>query len=188
MPPSPELQWVFGGLSLVAVVLAFMTLPTVFQMVWGQPRLTTEPTDRSIRRDRNRDAKSLDCCIYNLPIENPILRAIGVRRSAIEDLYVLYAIKESGSGRVIQAELEGELEGHGGGPHRRIRVPSSGLPVMFRVLLHEPSGEALIADEITIPPGSYIVDISILASDEIVQESFRFIVGTRPSETHWLSA
>lgn len=64
-------------LGLVALVVALMALPTVFQMHWGRPQI-----DFIFGAVTDRQSTVLQCTIRNRPINSRVLRALGVRRDA----------------------------------------------------------------------------------------------------------
>lgn len=63
-------------ISILALVVAAMTLPTMFQMVWGKPKIA----QRFVAVDEPLSI-TLVCEVRNEPIRNGILKRLGIRRS-----------------------------------------------------------------------------------------------------------
>src|SRR5262249_22996935 len=76
-------------------------LPTVFQMVWGRPTIAFDFTETHEPLDEVANAKILQGLVYNYPVENRLLLALGVRRSPVDDLAAILTIREDGSNRIV---------------------------------------------------------------------------------------
>jgi len=87
-------EWSFV-LSLIALTISIMALPTVFQMLWGGPSLQVNLDDRQVENN-----KTLRCSIVNKPVKNRFFSGVGVIRQPTEILGEI-AISEAGSGRII---------------------------------------------------------------------------------------
>src|SRR5215210_4585270 len=87
----PEWQWISFGLSIIALVVGFVTLPSVFQMFWGGPDIKLE-----FKHDDEfeRGIRWLRCEIYNRPIENKVLRVLRVRRAIAEDVFARVELRD----------------------------------------------------------------------------------------------
>jgi len=82
--------------GIVALVVAILGLPAAFQRLWGRPKISLERGTGNLA-----DAVFLECKIWNEPINNILLKAMGVNREAADDLTALIEIKEAGSNKVI---------------------------------------------------------------------------------------
>ena len=78
--------WAAFIISVLALVVALMALPTVFQMVFGKPRLKIHSKEYHNR--------GLYCLIQNLQTSNKFLKSIGVKRDAVEELNVEIGIMD----------------------------------------------------------------------------------------------
>jgi hypothetical protein len=94
-PPSSHWQWFAIIISIIAFGLAIMTLPTVFQMIWGRPKLKVSFWGKG---------HILQCGIQNVPVKG-ILKYLGVERELIPDFSVNVLIKD----KSIEDELDGQV-------------------------------------------------------------------------------
>jgi len=123
--------------SIIALALAIVALPTVFQMFFGRPqlRIVFEETDIDIGR-------RLECRIYNVAVQNRILKLIGVRRDQAV-ISTTFCVREAGSNVVLFDTARAYLIDIGGYPYlaragcatgagdRRTRLaPPSMVPVL----------------------------------------------------------
>src|SRR5712691_5616336 len=91
-------EWI----ALVALVLALIALPTVFQMLWGRPQIEI----RFLKHDIG-NASALLCACHNRPISNRFFRALGVVRESA-DISVGFQIFDENMkkiGDVIETEI-----------------------------------------------------------------------------------
>lgn len=66
-------------ISIVALAVAVVTLPTVFQMWFGRPLLNIKVQEHN----RSTGQKDFMCEIYSSPVDFMLLRKIGVTRDDI---------------------------------------------------------------------------------------------------------
>ena len=133
IPPSAPWQWVALFAGIIALGLALMALPTVFQMIWGRPRMAIDYNIRELEGGR-----VLQCTIQNIPIRNKILRTLGVRRMPAEDIMAGFQIKECNTQQIVFPLVVTKIIAHDGttGAHR-ISLAGSRIPAVFGIVVAE---------------------------------------------------
>ena len=64
-------------IAVAAVVLGLMALPTVFQMIWGRPKIGFR-----FEEFTQQGKRVLGCRLFNKPVTNPLLVFFRVRRES----------------------------------------------------------------------------------------------------------
>jgi hypothetical protein len=175
------------AISIFALAVAIVALPTVFQMFWGGPQVRFDFTEID-----GSDGRRLDCQISSAPIESRILRRLGVRREPAI-ISAQFRICEAGSNHIMldtaQASLIDVAEWRGQGSFRA--TITDHLPVSFLCAFHgDDGGRAIAADPLTrastaLPPGRYRVDIDVTCGQRLFSHRQEMTVGERPIFTYW---
>ena len=175
-PPS-ELQWAFGLISIIALVVALMVLP---QMIWGRPKVKIRPSH--ISRDAER---FIIFEVVSAQITNSILQAIGVYRRPTAAVANLTIIDTSTND--LLATWPPEIKsGVGVASHRVVMEPSA-LPYQVVVASAKNDGKAELIQRsggTALNPGTYRAHFKLFA-DKYYVASETFVVGTEPYELHW---
>lgn len=182
--PPPEIQWILAGISVLALFLALLALPTVFQMFWGRPRLVINFGEQAYSFPQG-EGKALMCLISNPPVESPVLRKIGVRRAAADDVFAGIRIYEEGTNRVVIPHIDAQILVDRGMPRTRCSLPPSIPPFPFIVIAFPPEGGPLAANSEPIQNGAYYALIIIGSADQATSAKAHFVVGRTQTETCW---
>ena len=161
-------------ISICALVVAVMAPPTVFQMLYGKPK---------IKVNFGGEGQLIQCEIQNTPITNVILRKMGVTRAPIQDLSVTYWITQIGSQIAIDTRI-GVLSYYGNvSEHIMLPVSEFGW-AKFDI---EPKiSESFFDKEKTkaLEDGTYTIHISILYDHSQFYKTKNVIVRTIGKFTH----
>ncbi|MXW90492.1 MAG: hypothetical protein F4Z47_01705 [Rhodospirillaceae bacterium] len=174
------LQWSDVFLSLIAFGLAVVTLPTAFQMWWGKPHLTI-----TFRREGVEAGAVLFLSVSNKPVKNKLLRSIGVRRDAAQNVGAIAEIRESGTNRFIGRKTL-ELSVNRGERSFRVNIfPKS--PALAFLIRHKHGEEnAEFSDgKIELPQGEYMCELNIIWREEKIVQRRTFAVGGSINNTRW---
>jgi len=136
-------------LSIIALVVALMALPTVFQMFGGGPKITFR------FKPSIEERPPIRITVVNERIKRWPLRVLRVRRESASDVHVLITIQESGTGR--QVETLRPLEG----------TADIGPNVAFDCLVvasQNPDGSCVLASRGSLGLGRYVVTIHVVDS------------------------
>ena len=171
-------------ISIVALVAAMLALPTVLQMIWGKPKLVIAVSDREVTA-----GKVLQVELFNPPIQNKLLRWLGVKRMTAGDVMGSFKIQEHGSRRVIFPGEVPEIITHNGtGGHQRISLAASFFPATFGVVLslYEDKKAYVFEEQETIlPPGKYCVCIHFMMEGEPIETERTFVVTKAHPFAYW---
>jgi hypothetical protein len=186
-------DWAWIGIVLAGIGIV-ITAPTIFQMIWGRPRV-----DVTFETVVESDASSLQVFFSNPPVMNKVLRFISVRREAVQSLAVQFRIAEAGSGTIIipihQAPLytdDSDMEN----ASCRSRIP---LPTTYSVgatamiALWDAQNKCVIIppdrlrQPIRLKPGYYQAQILLLIDGLPRQTLRRFVVGAKAGDLVWSS-
>ena len=173
---------------IVALVAIAMAIQPFLQGNWGTP--APEINFTGGRYQVHPDV--LGCEITNRPIENRLLKLLGIYRIDAK-LSVTFAIYECGSNRLVADTTHAPLRGGvTPNPQRIQEVPSGGM-VLFPVVSYAGNNAKVarregIDDEITLPHGRYIVSIHLCDEKRNTHREIKkeFIVGTPNKELRWL--
>jgi hypothetical protein len=148
-------------ISIVALMVAIITLPTIFQMIWGRPKLMVrfDVIDRGAHR-------WLIAQIFNYPIKNRFLRLLGVRTEVAEDVNARVIIKEGHSQKVISSVVA-DIKTYTGLPDaQRICLPASIFPAAIGIVeVKSNRDKAIVYDKrIHLKTGSYSVSVEVVSS------------------------
>jgi hypothetical protein len=160
--------------GIVVTILVGVVTPTLFQMVWGRPRLRPEFS-------RHEDESTqLSVILYNPPVDHPWLRWIGVVRTP-NGLQASYRILNMLDHAVDSGNLWLRL--NHGQPEASVSLPDHGW-AWAPCVTHDPghSPVAIIGggprdhDTIGLDIGDYYFDVKLKTSTGIRNISSRFRV------------
>ena len=130
-------------IAVIALVVALMSVPSVFQQFWGGPKVVFE---FQIGRGR----KSASVLASNVPVTNPLLRFLRVRRESAREIHVSIDISERGTQRVFESFA----------PFSPRELPPSKVATM-RVAEHIDDSTWKFGERDEVPPGHYVIVVSI---------------------------
>ena len=169
-------MWAFI-IAVIALVVAIMVLPTVFQMIWGKPLISIKFSE--IDSKDNAYSKILECELINLPLDNPILRQLGVYRRTAEGVAVLCSISEGIN--PIKAFVPSIPS-----------LPSNFMPFSFPVICVDKKGSVFIfsqeSQHMLLPSGLYTIGIIVTVEGiTTFTNSTKLIFQTQTPYAHWSS-
>lgn len=157
-------------ISLCALAVAAMTLPTAFQMFWGKPKITKQFSSVD-----DTQSITLVCEVRNEPIRNNILRILGVRRASVI-MTASFQIFEQGTNKPVRNGAIPYIITHDGHWGQRAALESSispiTIPIIFvrkrdgKVFQYEnPYFETVDDLQNALPLGAYIVEVALTIED-----------------------
>ncbi|WP_332445768.1 hypothetical protein [Dehalococcoides mccartyi] len=169
-------------ISLIALAIALMALPTVAQMICGKPRISIQ---YNVREDLG--YRQLQGEIYNLPITKGVLNLLAVRRMTAEEVMVEWTIKESKSLREVFPGTDRKRNWDAGNVFRITRVASN-IPFKFDIVAAfdngkqvKPSGDP----NIVLPIGRYRVDVQFSVEGKKISQYREFVVTNEHPYVDW---
>ncbi len=132
--PHPLWQWLASIAGVVALVVAF---PPLIHMIWGRPIITIK-----IKEDGRKINGDIfwQYDIYNMPVQNKLLKLIHVERltaEGITSLCILTDYKDETKSHRMVAEIqdyEGVLK-------QRVNIPAGLLPVTVSFMVRDTTGK-----------------------------------------------
>ncbi|MGD0353147.1 MAG: hypothetical protein ABSB38_06600 [Dehalococcoidia bacterium] len=171
-------------ISILALVVALMALPTVFQVFLGKPKLIIHFGVREVK-----GGKVLQGELYNPQIRSRLLQIVGIRRMVADDIVVRFSIKNGNDGSNAVAEIVPSLISHAGiAPAQRISLPPSIFPSQFGIATVE-DAEGLVRvfeqDEI-LGLGLYHVFVEVAVECKTITAQRDFKVINKPPFAVWI--
>ena len=134
--------------------------------------------------------KALQCEIFNRPVENRILRLLGVRRAVAEDVVASFELREAGTQRVVVLGVVPEIVTYTGAAAQRVRLPSSRLPGNFAVVIWDNTSRKVTpgARGITqvIAAGQYVARVAVAKERKSISFQREFAVGDTRRSLFWV--
>lgn len=161
-----------------------MTLPTVFQLLWGKPRVNVVLDEHYIDEQNGQTGKCLDCRIANPPIRSSVLRWIGVFRRPADGLSVTISIKEAKTATTLEVRT----------PKYTVSLPSSVQPeLIFDIVQVDYSSKTTTIIpasrpgnfQLILAEGVYSVTISVSTTEARVRKYGKFSVRSTPEILCW---
>ena len=185
--PPPLLEWLTLLASLLALVLAFVSVPSGLQLWFGKPKVLVQ-----FEKLRFKPGAGLIATVVNPAITNCFLKYLGVYRLTVEGLRAFATITESGSGRVVcpQGRLNWYLPEGGKGIIANL---SSGMFVKTTIIFHSsnptqsPTFKTITNPEERSPlePGAYICELKLLWANQTITRSRSFTIWKEADGTDW---
>jgi hypothetical protein len=168
-------------ISISALVLSIMALPTALQMFYGRPNILTSygviPVNGQLH---------LVCTLQNLPIKNKFLKALGIRRETAESVRANYTIADE-TGKIIADNViaairhifEGDFKGRVN-LKLEASIPASDIYTDFALAYYAGGMVGLVGDDyhqnIVLPIGKYSATIKIKIAEKEIEKTKRFVV------------
>lgn len=153
-------------------------LPTIFQMIWGRPKLVIGFGVRELDGSR-----VLQYELLNPVIKNRFLRWLGVRRMAAEDIITYFSIEDYNNQRLVFAgKVPDILKYNGTSGAQRISLPTSFFPALIPIVLALDEAKAIkvFEEDIILQQGKYCAIIVATMEGKKSTKRGNFVV----SETH----
>jgi hypothetical protein len=172
-------------LSVVALGIGIVTLPTAFQMFWGRPSIFLSLNDHHVN-----GVKALRCMVGNKPVTNQFLKLVGVIRQP--DVLAHYGVYESGSGKVIIGLVRPHLKTDK--EYGKQVTLASFVPAIFSVVIHDDHGTRLVLEEnldseprVVLERGRYRIECEITHSHyHAFKFHAEFSVGDTDADLYWV--
>jgi len=185
--PLPTMGIAALVISIIALILSVMALPTVFQMFWGRPKLAADFWGLE-----GSAGKRFTCNITNAPVRGRILRRLGVRREPAV-IFADFQVCEAGTNRILLDMTRVPLIDLAGDANEGSLRATLGdhMPVAFVCIVHPTEGDAYAVNvhrnmKTVLPPGRYRVNVDVICGDRVFKASREITVGTRLSQTYWI--
>ena len=169
-------EWI----ALIALGLAVVALPTVFQMFWGRPSITVEFT-----RDEQGD---LFCEIYNRPVSNPFLTLLGVRREAASITAGILIQNEDTQEVVLGTTIPAIVIDDQLMNLDKTHLPPSHSPLSTMIVQISGHGAGAYnsnGQRIQLPTGTYRMEMIVTAGENKTKKQRNFVVTTEPRNSYW---
>jgi len=171
-------------IGFIALVVGVMALPTIFQMIFGRPKLTFEADEFT-----GSDGKILLIAIQNQPVTNRLLRLMGVERDEGE-ITAFVDVHEDGTKRIIARSMSGALNC----PVMRVeglRVKTLPGFTCGLTIIGIKNGSASIVDGRHGPrpleQGHYVAIATIIRGQKTYKVGQKFVIGDADHTTYWYS-
>jgi hypothetical protein len=179
------LQWITLLLAIFGALGTLLAAQTVFVSVMSRPKVAIEFGQNIVSE---KQAKSLQCWVYNRPIRNRILRLLGVARTTAHVVPV-YSIVEAGTNRII-GDLIPPLAQISGGAHFTISIPPSPLPLNMPLFVVEDNGrEVSMMNQgersTRLGRGMYEVEVLVVAGEHRTTAKKRLKIGESVDDCFW---
>ena len=170
-------QWFFAVVGMVAFVMAVQPF---LQFIWGRAKTTVElcAQDKTDRRE-------MVCTIYNLPIDNNILKFLRLERDSINALSAAYTINDLRTKSTIATKEVSKLTTAREEDSYQVSLPSCLTPVGIYLMQADSNGKTTLQNGTSIKPGKYEMVITILYDGKTHIEKKNFFVGDKTHELFW---
>ena len=178
-------------ISVIALVLAIIALPPVFQMVWGRPNVDVIFSDS---KDKRNQRKYLHCQIVNLPLENRLLQRLGVYRRPIDDVHAFFSVEDIKTHKMVVTDIMASIYTTQNAEQMiSVSLPASTIPALINLVEARNDGYANTiahyeAKNIQLPLGEYCAIIRVKTSEKGKEFRRNFFVGNKQEDLHWDSA
>jgi hypothetical protein len=172
-------------LGLLALGVAVVTLPTVFQMIWGRPYLTFET-----RVLADGDSTLLVCSVFNRAIENRLLVRCGIRR---ETALVTCSMKTSdvATGQFLHPSIVTPKSWDSDEKLVHQELPAGFLPInIVMVRAWSDDGATTWDDDgnpIAIHPGTYEIQAAFWVGERVFKFQRLFVItANNARHSYWV--
>jgi hypothetical protein len=169
-------------IALLALLVGMLALPTVFQMIWGRPKITLESWTTNLK-----GGLLLECNMWNEPINNKLLKTMRVYRMPAHDITAYIEIKQAGTNK-IKASFVPRIRSLSGAYAQRISLAASPLRVSFLVVYRRHTdGIVKVNDEdkSSLDVGKYEANIGVIVDYKPIREQWAFVVSKQEPYLYW---
>ncbi len=182
-------EWEWVGIVLAGVGIAMAT-PSIFQMFWGRACIETE-FEVSARGNE----RSLVIFLRNPPIQNRILKTLGVKRETVQSLTAEIRISEFGSKKIIvpirHVRLFSDEDTSDKASNRIVLPPTYSVAASIMAAMWDNKAKRaiilgdLLRQPLLLSEGYYYAQIIILVDGEPNEISRQFVVGKNADDLMW---
>jgi hypothetical protein len=162
------------ALSIVAVILGILALPTVIQMLCNKPHIKIKYGVSEFEGGR-----FLECEIFNVPITTGLLRLLHIKAAKAEDIVATFDLSEAGTNRVVHNGTIPKIITIAGsvGSHGASLAPST-VPAKFEIaqVNFVDQKVTLYRSHEVIPVGAYFANVQVNVDGITYKASRRFNV------------
>ena len=182
-----EWEWVSIVLAGVAITMA---TPSILQMLWGRACIETEFTVSAMGSER-----SLSIFLKNPPVQNRILKIVGVKRETVQSLTAEIRISEFGSKRIIvpirHARLFSDEDTSDKGSNRIVLPPTYSVAASIMVAMWDNKNNLAVIlgdrlrENLLLGEGYYYAQIIIFVDGEPKEIARQFVIGKKADDLMW---
>ncbi|MGD0794047.1 MAG: hypothetical protein ABR958_00435 [Dehalococcoidales bacterium] len=172
---------------IIGVIALIVATPSAIQMFWGKPKIIFRFYTRDIE-----EHTILSCDIQNKPIEDSILKALGVYRRSVV-ISATLQIFEEGTNRPFLNEYMPDFFTYSEIRGARITLDSSVIPVTIDIISARKKDGKVVRDEDelrdnlpSIPIGTYKVRVTLTADSDYITMFHSFYVSDKYPYANWL--
>lgn len=175
-------NWEWIGIVLAGVGLV-MAVPSAMQMTYGRSLITL----RFGIEDKEK-ACFYHCEVYNMPIKNRLLRKLGVRKEAAQDVVAMFEIRERVTGRCQCPLTVTILKTQSGVGAERISLPASLFPAIFAIIyVDKNTNEVSVMREpkSLLPVGEYTAEVKVVEGQDTHIVRCNFVIADKYPFVYW---
>ena len=164
---------------MVALAISVMTLPTVFQMFGGKPKIRVE-FEKTILDELT----VLRCHIWNQPVRNRVLRRLRVVREPVE-ISVSFSVERT-SGELVAPLVTPTIttEKESG---KQVTLFYHAVPARVAIIIiKQNTAFILYDDEKKLKPGGYVVNLDLILSNATMHRyQEKLVIGENANQSYW---
>jgi hypothetical protein len=147
-------------ISVVALVISIMTLPTAFQMICGKPKIRVK-FEKTILNEMT----LLRSYLWNEPVKNRFIRSLGVTREPVEVSASISVEKSTGElvTPLVIATISTEKESG-----KQVTLYHHAIPARVTIVVIKQDTAFLLAEECTdqrLDPGGFVITLDFILSN-----------------------
>lgn len=167
---------IIGGVAFLMAVQPFT------QFIWGRPKIKIDFTVRD-----KASSRYLDVLLSNAPIDNLVLKFLGVRRMTAEGVDLTFRVKDMRTQTWVEEEGIAELDTVRDEHKLQISLPGSLVPVSSTLIRATNNETSLVqgTEKMKLAPGKYEIELTVHCSETRIIKKRAFSVGTQPYDLFW---
>jgi hypothetical protein len=169
-------EWI----ALIALGVAVVALPPVFQMFWGRPQVEVE-----FKVD---DQGNLLCDIYNRPVSNSFLVWLRVRRETACITVGILIQNANTKEVVLHATIPSVIIGDQAMSLDRINLPPSHSTLSTMIVQISGRGAGTYNSNglwIHLPAETYRMEMTVIDGEKRMEKQRNFVVTAEPKNSYW---
>ena len=179
------LEQFFLAAGIIGVVAFIMAAPTFLQLLFGQPKIAFA-FDYD---DTGKNGRLLNVHLMNMPINDPVLKALRVSRLTAQDMCLSIRVLNVSTREVITDAFIPDIELSPSSRACRIALPPSNIMANVHLVKWQQFTNSAVLLEntrIPLPEGTYVVVIGIVLDNRTkLCDPILFHVGKTESEMMW---
>ncbi len=158
-----------------------MAVQPFTQIMWGKPKIEVETSTRD-----GDNSRYLDIYLFNRPIDNSVLRRLGVRREIADDVFAQCRIENIHTHEVCVEQMFPAISVISN-ESPAVSLPGSSTPASILIVCAHKNLKATIphSGRGMIKPGVYELTVRVHYGENITEKKFEFSVGSNYYELNW---